>query len=127
MKSFKEFLNEEKYTTRPAGKVTNLDGYKGNPKKSDIIGWFSNKYNKAVGWGIGKLSSAEKKEFNPTGEKGIYRAYGEKGTSIIKIDVKTGKYAFIDNKKYEDGDIKFERMAKYSELYIDDKCEKYFL
>lgn len=133
--TFKEFLNEESlneghYKVREESGSTSMDGMNvgEGASKADVkvVGWFSNKYNPAFGWALGELDSADAKEFNPSGDT-IFRSYTEKGTNIVKINAKTGKYAFIDNNAYENGVIKFERMTKYKELYIDHGKEKFFL
>lgn len=129
MQTFKELINEENYKVRPKGETTSPDynipsEYK--VKQSDIVGWFKNKHN-VGGWTLTKLDAADQKEFNPSGVKGIFRSYTDKGTNIVKVDAKSGKFAFVDNEKYEEGEFKFERMTKYTELVIDDGCEKYFI
>jgi hypothetical protein len=83
----------------------------------DIIGWFANQYNMGDGWFILKASDFDKKEFGDN----IFRTYTEKtnSTNIIKINILTGMYAFIDNQEYLNGVIKFQRMTKYNRLLIE--------
>jgi hypothetical protein len=122
MQSFKDFMDEEvKYTTREGGQTTTVEKNKFDLNAHTVIGWLSNKENPAFGWSIHRLTPAEKKEFGATN---TYRALSGKNgdnTSIIKIDPSTGKYAFIDNKAYEDGKIKYDRMAKYKSFVVDKK------
>lgn len=132
MNNFKEILfeSEPNYTVRPNGEKTSPNyniPAEFKVKQSEIIGWVNNKHNVAGGWTLTKLDAADQKEFNPSGAKGIYRSYTEKGTNIVKLDATKGKFAFIDNEKYLEGVMKFERMTKYKSLVIDSGCEKYFV
>jgi len=87
--------------------------------KDTVIGWFSNKHNPAFGWSIHKLGPADK-EFQG---KGVFRSLQDEKmtTSIIKFDFQKGTYAFLDNKAYENGEIKFEKMSPYSKFIVDDE------
>jgi len=95
-------------------------------KNHEVIGWFSNKSNPAFGWVIHKLDSHDiswlrSKSINP---KGIYRVASEHGsrvnTSLIKLNFKTGTYAFLDNKYLEDTDeIRFDKMVKAKKIVLD--------
>ena len=129
MKTFKHYLNEANYTIREKDRSTSIHGLENyNIKEEDVVGWFSNKYNPAAGWVLTKLTPFEQKEFNPKNVKGIFRSYTDKGTSIVKVDAKTGKYSFLDNEKYEnDSKIKFERMAKAKVFMIDYGKEQFFM
>ena len=86
-------------------------------KHDDCIAWFANKYNKALGWIIYKASDFDKREFG----KDIFRTYSEQTNtvSIIKLNIFTGTYAFIDNEAYVEGDIIFDRMSKYDRIVIE--------
>lgn len=90
---------------------------------SDLVGWFANKYNMASGWSIFVASPEDKSEFGSD----VFRTYTDKthSTSIIKFNLKKGTYAFLDNKAYEEGDIKFEKMSPYSRLLIDNVGKAY--
>ena len=111
----------------------NRSNYKFPDKTAEhkLIGWFKNKHN-ASGWGIFTLSSYDKKWMRDAGINnfnGLYRT-GEdlhNTTSIIKLNLKSGTYAFADNTHMEETDeLKFEKMSPYTLLVIDDGMEKYF-
>lgn len=82
----------------------------------DIIGWFCNSSN-VFGWLLLKASDFDKQEFG----NDVFRTYssGTNTTNIIKLNIKTGTYAFIKSKSYEDGVVEFDRMSKYRNLTID--------
>jgi len=82
----------------------------------DIVGWFSNSSN-AFGWLLLKASDFDKQEFGDD----VFRTYSDNTntTNIIKLNIKTGTYAFIKSKSYEDGTVEFDRMSKYRSLTID--------
>jgi len=96
--------------------------------KNDVVGWFSNNFEN-TGWILTKLTDFEQKEFNPKNKKGIFRSYNHHGSSIVMINIKTGKFSFIDNVKYEEDptNIKFNRMTKAQIVRIDYGKEAFFL
>ena len=51
----------------------------------------------------------------------MFRSYSDRGnTSIVKINAKTGTYAFVDNAHLEETDeVRFEKATKFSVMYID--------
>lgn len=84
----------------------------------NIIGWFATKYNMATGWHIFTATEYDKAIFG----SGVFRVYSEKteSSSIIKFNLKTGTYAFLNNEKYENENIiKFQRMSSYNRLFIE--------
>lgn len=83
--------------------------------ESDIVGWFSNSHN-SFGWVLFSTNESEKSEFGSD----VLRSYsdGTNSTSIIKINPSSGTYAFIDNKAYEDGEIKYEKFLPYRKLVV---------
>lgn len=88
-------------------------------KQDDLIGWFANKYNYASGWAIFKASPHDKAEFG----KDVFRTYSSKSdtTSIIKFNLKTGVYAFVDNDYYDQTDqVKFQKPSTYDRIIIED-------
>ena len=88
-------------------------------KTNTLVGWFSNKYNRADGWMLHALKPSEKKEFGSTN---VFRSYteGTDSTNIVKINLEKGTYAFLDNKEYEENSkIKFEKMSPYSNIKIE--------
>jgi len=125
MKTFTEFLSESAYEIRDEGRTTQVEsgGIKFGCTDKNVIGWFSNKYNQAFGWTLHTLTLDEKKEFDINNKYVTYRTYSEKTdtTSIAQFDIQKGKYAFLDNEKYENGILKFERMTKYKTLIFDKK------
>ena len=82
----------------------------------DIVGWFCNSSN-ILGWLLLKASDFDKQEFG----NDVFRTYScrTNTTNIIKLNIKTGTYAFIKSKSYEDGVVEFDRMSKYRSLTID--------
>jgi hypothetical protein len=103
---------EQKGTRSDVGRARGL-------KTDTLVGWFSNAHNKTDGWMLHELSPSEKSEF---GSDNVFRTYtdGTGTTSIVKIDIKKGTYAFIDNKYYEETDkVKFEKMSPYKNLLIE--------
>lgn len=82
----------------------------------DIVGWFSNSSN-VFGWLLLKASDFDKQEFGDN----VFRTYSDSTntTNIVKLNIKTGTYAFVDSKSYENGTVKFDRMSKYRNLVID--------
>lgn len=82
----------------------------------DIVGWFSNSSN-VFGWLLLKASDFDKQEFGDN----IFRTYSDSTntTNIIKLNIKTGTYAFVNSKSYENGTVKFDKMSKYRSLVID--------
>ena len=82
----------------------------------DIVGWFSNSSN-VFGWLLLKASDFDKQEFGDN----VFRTYSDSTntTNIIKLNIKTGTYAFVDSRSYENGTVKFDRMSKYRSLVID--------
>lgn len=129
---FRDYINESKYTIKDDDNYTAEYFNKQTTsnhvaKDEDIVGWFSNKYNK-FGWLLTKLESYDQREFNPKNEKGIFRSLSDNGhTAIVKINAKTGTYAFIDNDAYEDGKIVFDKMTKYSKLDIKSNSVNLFV
>lgn len=81
----------------------------------DMVGWFANKYNQ-LGWHLFKASDLDKREFGTD----VFRAYSEftNTTNIIKFNLLTGKYAFVDDEAYEQDILKFEPMVSYDRLII---------
>lgn len=132
MKDFKQFLNEQlnsRVEIRDSKSPTSSHGVD-NEHKSKIIGWFSNTHNRAQGWVITTLSPydsnwVKSKGHNPSE---VFRTFTSSGnTSMIKINAKTGTYAFADNKHLEDSDeLRFEKSTKFSKLVIDSGKEKAF-
>lgn len=86
-------------------------------RNEDIIGWFATTHNIASGWLILRSSNEDKREF---GEQAFRSISAHHGTmSIIKINLRTGTYAFLDNKAYEEGQVVFQRLAAYDRLIIE--------
>ncbi len=81
----------------------------------DMVGWFATKYNQ-LGWHLFKASDFDKREFGTD----VFRTYSEftNTTNIIKFNLLTGKYAFVDDKAYEQDILKFEPMVSYDRLII---------
>jgi hypothetical protein len=86
-----------------------------------IIGWFSTNHNPADGWLVYDTTDAEKAEF---GEyvKRTYSARTE-STSLVRFNLETGTYAFIDNEAYTEGEIKFDRATRYRKLIIENTVD----
>lgn len=82
----------------------------------DIIGWFCNSSN-VFGWLLLKASDFDKQEFG----NDVFRTYSceTNTTNIIRLNIKTGTYAFIKSKSYEEGIVEFDKMSKYRNLTID--------
>jgi len=132
MKSFNEFLVEElssRTQVRDDGRSTSSDNVD-RDHQSKIVGWFSNKYNKAAGWALTTLSDYDAKWVKSHGHnpKSVFRSFSDNGnTSLVMINAKSGTYAFADNKHLTDTDeLKFDRPVKYSKLFIDKGKEKAF-
>lgn len=139
MKDFKEFVKDinegnlnSRVEVRDMGRYSSTDGgmIHSNPTyKNNIIGWFSNKYNPAFGWVIAKLDDYDTKWIKDAGfsTDGIYRSFTDKATNIIKINVRSGTYAFADSKWMEETDeLRFEKSTKFKRLLIDAGKEKEF-
>ena len=102
------------------------DGATTTSNHKNTIGWFANRYNRAAGWIVTELTSSDTDWLESKNVKNIStikRTYSDKGnTSLVRFNLKTGTYAFVDNKYLEDHDIvKFERMSKFSIFMLDDK------
>ena len=127
MKTLKALLSEGKIKLNPAktivrgvgGKTDKMSTYSG----SDPIGWFSNKHNKAVGWAIYPLDKGDLKWFKDSKESTdmVFRVASDKGTSIVKINLKSNRILWFDNAKYVDTDkITWEkRWWAWDTLLID--------
>lgn len=104
---------------------TSVDKNSHGLNSSNVVGWFSNKYN-AWGWSLHKLTPDEAKEF---GSSMVFRSLSDSGnTSIIKFNLAKGTYAFLDNEAYEEGDIKFEKASPYTKVVVDtDKQDEFNL
>lgn len=96
-------------------------------EQKNIIGWFANKQNRAFGWVITiptdfDLNWLTQKDVDV---KNVYRTYSDRGnTSLIRLNAKTGTYAFIDNDHLEKTDeIKFDKAVRYARLVIDDNAK----
>jgi hypothetical protein len=134
MKDFKEFakdINEGVLNSRVSvrDKLPNYPYTYKLPQNAEPLGWFNNKYN-IFGWVITKLEKADNIWFRDEGVSidGVYRVYSDNGnTNIIKLNINSGTYAFINNDHYEKTDeIKFEKMTKFKQLFIDVGKEKEF-
>ena len=87
-------------------------------KDEDIIGWFATSQNPAGGWLILKASDYDKREFGTE----VFRSYSTwtNSTNIVKFNLLTGMFAFVDAQYYSDtASVRFERMTKYSRLFIE--------
>ena len=99
-------------------KVSFYDGRIGD----NVIGWFATKNNMAFGWTLIKpdkndIAYIKKNGMNP---KDIFRSVGFHGTNFVKINLKTGTYAFADNQyELETDKLKFDKMSKYNRLVVD--------
>jgi hypothetical protein len=106
-------------SVRPSGEVGYFDSgaSKYGLTPSDMIGWFANKSNEAVGWQIFEPTRMDKKEFGSS----VKRVFAGKTqtTSIVKFDLVKGTYAFLDNAAYENGKIAFQKMSPYQRLAIE--------
>jgi hypothetical protein len=90
-----------------------------SPQKVKAVGWVSNRVSgKLVSRYIVKLDTFEKKMF---GSKGVYRWVSDiddNRTGIVKINVKTGTMAFLDN---DEDQATFDRSFKFTKMVISDK------
>lgn len=130
MKTFSQFtthINESAFNSRV--QIRDDDHGTSNHSvpseyKKDVVGWFSNKYN-AGGWVLTKLSPYDAKWLRSNGvsTKSVFRTYTDTdNTSIVKINAKTGTYAFLDNEYLENKDeVRFEKSSKFTKLYIDNE------
>lgn len=86
-------------------------------KASDLIGWFANKYNLAAGWTVYAPTAEEKAEFGANAR----RVYSERtgSMSVVKFNLAKGTVAFLDNKAYEDGTVKYDRGTAYDRIIIE--------
>lgn len=117
----------KRVTVREDGRGSHFDNgaAKLGIKKSDLVGWFANKHN-AIGWTVFDTTPDEKSDFG----KEALRTFSDKfnTTSIAKFDLKKGTMAFLDNKAFEEGTVKFDKATPYSRFVIDDndKARKKF-
>lgn len=83
----------------------------------DLIGWFASKHNMAFGWSIFETTPEEKAEFGDDAK----RTYSgrTRSMSIAKFNLVKGTYAFLDNKAYEDGVVKYQRPSPYNRIRIE--------
>mgnify|MGYP000459925710 CR=1 FL=1 len=92
--------------------------------RNSKVGWFSNKYNRAAGWILTKLSPDDVKFIKSQGmsTKGILRSWSDQGnTSFIKVTEK-GTYAFADNDHLTDTDeLKFDKPVRMLKFIYNDK------
>ena len=95
--------------------------------QNNVVGWMSNKYNPAAGWSLHELSEEEKSEF-ATDDNLFFRTYSDstESTAIIRINITTGKYSFIDNEFYIEGHVVYDRPENYKMLCIDCGKESFF-
>lgn len=86
-------------------------------KVKDLIGWFANKHNMAVGWSIFETTPEEKGEFGDDAK----RTYSirTRSMSIAKFNLIKGTYSFLDNKAYKEGIIKYEKPSPYNRIRIE--------
>ena len=102
--------------------ATMSDDYKSRPD-TDIIGWFSNKFNLA-GWGIYALSKADVLFLNEQGYPStmIFRMAGDRGTFLAKVDLKKGKVQYFDDDKYEKTDkLEYKDKLAYTKLVVNNR------
>lgn len=95
-------LNPAKTILRDSGRTTaDYFAYKGSP-----IGWFANKTNMAVGWAVYPLDKADLAWFKAEKEStdNVFRVASEKGTSLVKINLKSNRMKWFDNKTYTETD-----------------------
>lgn len=81
----------------------------------NCVGWFSTSRNPALGHSLFILTPEDKAEFG----NDAFRQATSKGTSIVKLNLKTGTVSFLDNDAYENGNIKYLPASAYRKLYID--------
>ncbi|CAL9984201.1 hypothetical protein VPHD482_0282 [Vibrio phage D482] len=89
---------------------------------TEVLGWFNNQYNRADGWVIVDLDEFERimLEHANIDHSDVYRVMTDDRTSLCRINVERESYAFLDNAELmETGMYRFERLAKYTSLYID--------
>ena len=107
------------YVRAPGSRHTTPDSpwYLDTPLDIDLcIGWFATVYNPAVGHSIYALTDYEKAEFGDD----AFRQATEKGTSIVKFNLKTGMVWFSETgDDYNEGELKYQRPVAYRKLYID--------
>ena len=110
---------------REEGRGTSVEENNFDLDDTNVIGWFTNKYNHAFGWSLHTLTTDELEYFgssNVSPDTVLLRTLScnTRTTSIIKINFKTGTYGFLDNDHFEKTDeVKFERMNKVRSIYLD--------
>ena len=94
----KVWVSEYKYS-----QVANTGGFGhfGNTmdfSQKEPIGFMANKHNMAVGWSIFELDKYDIKELKNSklSTKNMYRVASDKGTSIVRLNLKTARMTWID-------------------------------
>ncbi|MDB4461711.1 hypothetical protein N9043_02025 [bacterium] len=90
---------------------------------ANTIGWFSNRHNPAAGWIVTELQDYDfvwlKAEgIDTTNVRRVYTTDRDFNTSIVKFNLETGYYAFLDN-EYHDKKNKFDKMEKFRVFMLD--------
>lgn len=125
MKSFLEYISENVKNTVVIKKFNNIVKPKALPKDvGDSVGWFANKYNRALGWLLTGLTKSDREflESNKLPTVNMFRASSDNGTNLVYIDVKNGTYAFVLE---SEGSFYIDKKSKFSVLNIIDDGKSY--
>lgn len=134
MKTLPEFLNEARIKIDPK-KVYIRDSERPDThndtvyKQDQPIGWFANRHNMAFGWAIFPLSSYDKEMMRDSGMKTdmVYRVASDKGTTIVKINLKSNRMVWSDDKKFAETDkiVWEKRWVTWDRLAIDNNARAF--
>jgi hypothetical protein len=131
MKSLNSFLTEAKSRTfqRREGSHGTTGGFAGYrlQNQNPAIGWFATKANMAFGWGIFNLDAGDLHWFRKekASTKNVYRVASDKGTSVVKLNLKTGTVAWLNDEASANDRIKWDRAVKYNRLMIDNEARSF--
>jgi len=114
--------NTKRVFLREKGRSTTMSVDNSMVKGSILLGWFSTSRN-VGGWGVYTLSSFDERwmKDEKVNTKNLFRVLSDKGnTSIVKLNLVKGTFAFIDNEVLVSSDVvKFEKMSAYKQFWID--------
>lgn len=121
-------LDARKVYVRPSGNNSDTQNFT-IYKQDTPIGWFANKHNMADGWAIFPLSIYDLEMLKESGVSPnmVYRVASDKGTTIVKINLKTNRMVWSDDKKFAETDKIFweKRWVTWDRLAIDNNARAF--
>lgn len=90
-------------------------------KGSHPIGWYSNKFNLAAGWGVFVLDSSDQKWLRDkkVKVKNLFRVSTDQTTSIVRLNMQKGTVAWMDNEYLMDTDkVRFKKASAFKQFVV---------